>query len=88
MTRKQRDLLFFICRELDSKSVSPSYSEMCDALGTNSKSNIVRLITLLEEEGLVTRTKHRRRSIEVTDKGLSEFDRNGGVSRCFFCGRI
>src|SRR5438045_9667807 len=66
LTRKQRELLLFINQRLTATGVSPSFDEMKDALHLRSKSGIHRLISGLEERGLIRRLPHRARALEVT----------------------
>jgi repressor LexA len=65
LTKKQRELLLFIERQLREDGVSPSFEEMKDALALRSKSGIHRLITGLEERGFIRRLAHRARALEV-----------------------
>ena len=53
LTRKQYELLIFIDKTLRDTGISPSYDEMKAALELKSKSGIHRLITGLEERGLL-----------------------------------
>src|SRR4029079_19310889 len=55
LTRKQAELLRFIHERLKEAGVPPSFDEMKDALDLRSKSGIHRLITALEESGLIRR---------------------------------
>lgn len=65
LTRKQRDLLYFINDRLTDTGVPPSFEEMKDALNLKSKSGIHRLITALEERGFIRRLANRARALEV-----------------------
>src|ERR1700755_2577045 len=65
LTRKQYELLRFINERLKEAGVPPSFDEMKDALDLRSKSGIHRLITALEERGLIRRLPNRARAIEV-----------------------
>ncbi len=65
LTRKQYELLVYIDGYLKDNGVSPSFDEMKDALGLQSKSGIHRLITGLEERGFIRRLPHRARALEV-----------------------
>ena len=65
LTRKQYELLVFVDGYLKDNGVSPSFDEMKDALGLQSKSGIHRLITGLEERGFIRRLPHRARALEV-----------------------
>ncbi|KQW79734.1 hypothetical protein ASC65_14395 [Brevundimonas sp. Root1279] len=64
LTRRQADCLKAI-EDLTVDGVSPTYSEIADRLDIEGKSSIHRLITALEERGLVRRLANRRRSLEV-----------------------
>ena len=65
LTKKQRELLLFINRQLTATGVSPSFDEMKDALRLKSKSGIHRLVTGLAERGFIRRLPHRARALEV-----------------------
>jgi repressor LexA len=65
LTRKQHDLLMFIHERIKETGVSPSFDEMKEALDLASKSGIHRLITALEERGVIRRLAHRARALEV-----------------------
>jgi repressor LexA len=65
LTRKQYELLRFINERLKEAGVPPSFDEMKDALDLRSKSGIHRLITALEERGIIRRLPNRARAIEV-----------------------
>ena len=64
LTRKQLELLDFINKRVARDGVPPSFDEMKDALDLRSKSGIHRLITALEERGVVRRLPHRARALE------------------------
>ena len=65
LTRKQQELLLFIHERMKESGVPPSFDEMKDALDLASKSGIHRLITALEERGIIRRLPNRARAIEV-----------------------
>ncbi len=65
LTKKQLDLLDFIQKRVQRDGVPPSFDEMKVALDLRSKSGIHRLITALEERGLIRRLAHRARAIEI-----------------------
>lgn len=65
LTRKQHDLLLFIDDEIKRTGCSPSFEEMKQALGLQSKSGIHRLISALEERGFIKRHHNRARALEV-----------------------
>jgi repressor LexA len=55
----------FIHERLRETGVAPSFDEMKEALDLRSKSGIHRLITALEERGVLRRLAHRARALEV-----------------------
>ena len=65
LTKKQKNLLLFINKEIRSTGVSPSYEEMKNSLNLKSKSGIHRLISALEERGFIKRLAHKARALEV-----------------------
>jgi repressor LexA len=65
LTAKQKELLLYIHERIKESGVSPSFDEMKEALDLASKSGIHRLITALEERGLLRRLPPRARALEV-----------------------
>ena len=65
LTKKQKNLLIFINKNIRSSGISPSYEEMKNSLNLKSKSGIHRLISALEERGFVKRLAHKARALEV-----------------------
>jgi repressor LexA len=65
LTKRQQQLLLFIHERTVQTGVSPSFDEMKDGLGLQSKSGIHRLITTLEERGFIRRLPNRARALEV-----------------------
>ena len=65
LTKKQKNLLLFINKNLRATGVSPSYEEMKESLNLKSKSGIHRLISALEERGFIKRLAHKARALEV-----------------------
>ncbi|MGL4271596.1 MAG: LexA family protein [Pseudomonas paracarnis] len=60
------DVLRYVAECLEAHDgISPSYQEMGDALGINSKSNISRKIDALEAAGMLRRLRGRSRAIEI-----------------------
>lgn len=68
LTKKQAELLKFICTRVDIDGIPPSFDEMKDAVGLKSKSGIHRLISALEERGFIRRLHHRARALEVVKR--------------------
>lgn len=67
LTHKQRELLDFIGERIATEGVCPSFEEMKVAMGLKAKSNIHRLLTGLEERGVIQRLPHRARAIEILE---------------------
>lgn len=65
MTKRQRDLLMFIRSYVRKHGIPPSFDEMKAALGLASKSGIHRLITALDERGMIERMPNRARAISL-----------------------
>lgn len=64
-TLRQGQLLTFIKEYTKENDVCPSFEEMMIAMSLGSKSGIHRLITGLEERGLIERIPDRARAIRV-----------------------
>jgi len=65
LTKKQKQLLYFIHERVQDTGVPPSFDEMKEALELRSKSGIHRLISALEERGFIRRLPHRARALEI-----------------------
>jgi repressor LexA len=71
LTHAQAELLRFIERfQAENNGVSPSFEEMKQAVGLQSKSGVHRLIEALEERGRITRQHNRARAIEILDQPM------------------
>lgn len=65
-TKRQMDALRFIVGYQEAHNgVSPSMVEIVIGLGLASKENAYRLLTGLEERGIIRRMRNRARAIEV-----------------------
>ena len=65
LTSKQAKLLDFLTHSLKNNKVSPSFDEMREFLGLNSKSGVHRLISSLEERGFIKRLHNKARAIKI-----------------------
>jgi repressor LexA len=65
LTHRQAELHRFIFDYMREVGWCPSYDEMSEALGVNSRSSIQRLVWSLEERGYITRIPHLYRSIKL-----------------------
>jgi SOS-response transcriptional repressor LexA len=63
LTGRQRDALEFIRGYHAENGITPTFEEICVGLGLGSKSGVHRLITGLEERGVIERIPGRARSI-------------------------
>lgn len=68
MTRRQRDALDFIRSYMLRNGISPSYDEIAAGLGLGptGRSTVHAALCRLREDGYLTWTPHRRRSIRLT----------------------
>ena len=70
LTRRQREILDYLCREVQGKGFAPSIREIGDALGMKSPSTVHQHLVALEHKGCVRRHGDRMRALEVVDKAL------------------
>lgn len=62
------DVLRYVAGYLEARDgVSPSYADICDALGIASKSNIDRRLDEIEASGRLFRVKRRKRAMAITE---------------------
>jgi SOS-response transcriptional repressor LexA len=69
LTAPQTDLFRYICEYKNTHGVAPSFAEMQKELGIGSKSNVYRLLSCLEERGVIRRLPNRSRAIEIVKDG-------------------
>lgn len=67
MTRRERDLLIFICTFIEERAKAPTYAEMAEGLGLKSRGNTHRLVRKLVDHGYITVEPNCFRSIELID---------------------
>jgi SOS-response transcriptional repressor LexA len=65
LTKKQHELLTFIREHQAKHEQSPTFDEMREAMGLQSKSGIHRLISGLQERGYIRRLPYRARALEI-----------------------
>ena len=68
MTPKQKLVLDFVQTYIKIKGFSPSYADIAQGLSLKSKSNIHRVIHILQDEGLLVIKPHKFNSIKLLDK--------------------
>ena len=65
LTEKQYKLFEFIKTKMKDKPVSPSFEEMREAMGVQSKSTIFSLLNILEKKGFIKKYPKYARAIEI-----------------------
>lgn len=65
LSRRQAELLEFLDNSIRLDGACPSHEEIRDALGLSSKSQVHRLVGILEEKGFLKRLPGRSRSIAI-----------------------
>jgi repressor LexA len=68
LTVRQHETLAFICDYIAEHCYSPTFQEIADGIGLRSKSGVHRLISGLEERGLIRRLHYRERAIMIVEK--------------------
>jgi SOS-response transcriptional repressor LexA len=68
LNEKHQLVLEFIRAYVRLHGVPPSYSVIARGLGLKSKSNIHRVIHILQDEGLLVIKPHKFNSIKLVDK--------------------
>jgi repressor LexA len=56
-TQRQREVLDFILRYIDSHGYRPSYQVIAREMGVRSRAGIARIVSVLESQGLLTRRR-------------------------------
>ena len=74
LTARQRDVLRFLQKFLQTNQYAPSYVEIQDGCNLSSKSQVHGILTDLEKRGFINRIKHTTRAIEVL-RGPDSLDR-------------
>ena len=70
MSPKHQLVLDFIRAYVRLHGVPPSYSVIARGLGMKSKSNIHRVIHILQDEGLLVIKPHKFNSIKLVDRSV------------------
>jgi SOS-response transcriptional repressor LexA len=74
LTKKQRDLLYFIRAFYEQHGFGPSFHEMMAHLGLTSKNSVAHLVRALEERGAITNRRNCARSIIPTKADMPVAD--------------
>jgi repressor LexA len=71
LTHRESETLAFLREYVAANNgAAPSFDDVKDHLGLKSKSGIHRLLTALEERGLIRRISKRARAIEIIDRSV------------------
>lgn len=85
ITKRQKELLQFIIKQIRDHNLPPSISEMANFLKVSSKNAVAKLLTALEEEGFI-KTDGRARGVTVLDALGDTLEK--GLVRVPLLGRI
>jgi repressor LexA len=77
LTERQRDVLEFIERRLESSGVAPTLREISEAFGFASTASAQKHIALLERKGFLRREKHQKRGLVLAHQPAN--DERGGI---------
>jgi repressor LexA len=78
-TRRQREVLDFITRYIDSHGYRPSYQLIARHMGVSSRAGIARIVHDLESQGLLTRRRENGHFYIDVGKGSGQSNAAGGV---------
>ncbi len=80
LTDKQREILAFIEREVDTRNIPPAVREICQAVNLSSTSTVHGHLARLEKKGYIKRDKTKNRSIEILKpSGLYQAETNNVI---------
>jgi repressor LexA len=86
LTRRQREVLNFICQFVEENGYPPSHEEIQFEVGLSSKSHVHFYLKALEREGYIERAPNIPRGIRLTSKfGRGRF---AGIIEVPFLGKI
>ncbi len=77
LTERQRDVLEFIEKRLESSGVAPTLREISEAFGFASTASAQKHIALLERKGFLRREKHQKRGLVLVHQPAN--DERGGI---------
>ena len=73
LTIKQKELLDFIIDYFSTKNIYPTFDEMRSSLNIKSKSGVHKLLSSLEDKGIIERLPHKARALKL--KKVIDFPR-------------
>ena len=85
LTLKQKELLDFIVDYFHSKNIYPTFDEMRKFLNIKSKSGVHKLLSSLEDKGVIERLPHKARALKL--KNVIDFPKTDEKNLPFL-GRI
>ena len=85
LTERQRDVLNFISKRIETEGVAPTLQEIADAFGFRSTASAQKHVAHLERKGFLRREKHQKRGL-VLPEALPDSGTGGGVT-AFWRGR-
>ena len=68
LTKKQLKLLEFINHTIETTKIAPSFDEMKEHLGLQSKSGVHRMVVALEKKGYIERLSNQARAMKLLDE--------------------
>ena len=74
LTKRQSEVLEFVRGYISRRGYAPSIEEIRDFLGLSAVSTVHKHLRFLEEKGLLRRTRHQSRGLELVDgEGDSDY---------------
>ena len=70
LTKRQSEVFEFVRSYLSRRGYAPSIEEIRDFLGLSAVSTVHKHLKFLEEKGLLTRTPHQSRGLELVDQDV------------------
>ncbi len=69
LTRRQAEILAYISDYTNAQGYAPTLQEIAGRFGLSSVATVHKHVAQLQEKGYLKRAKHRRRHLEVLDRG-------------------
>lgn len=66
LTKKQKEILYFISQFIQTNDYAPSYREIADYFGLSSTATVHEHVKALEDKGLISTSHNAARSLELT----------------------
>ena len=85
LTLKQKKLLDYIVKYCNSNKIYPTFDEMRNFLNIKSKSGVHKLLSSLEDKGVIERLPHKARALKL--KKIIDFPKSDEINLPFL-GRI